>query len=41
MKDKLPTYYFERLEKKSKRKKYQGLSIDMQNALRELERKGK
>ena len=41
MKDKLPTYYFERLEKKPKRKKYQGLSIDMQNALRELERKGK
>ena len=36
MKDKLATYYFERLEKKPEIKKYQGLSIDMQNAFREL-----
>ena len=39
--DKFPSYYFDRLEKKSKRKKYQGLPIQIQNSLRELERRGK
>ena len=39
--DKFPSYYFDRLEKKTKRKKYQGLPMDVQNSLRELERRGK
>ena len=41
-KEQFPTYYFERLERKSGRnKKYSGLPIEIQNSLKELERKGK
>ena len=35
------SYYFDRLKKKTKKKKHSGMSIGMQNALRELERAGK
>ena len=41
IKDTFPDYYFDRLQKKTKKKKYKGLPISIQNSLRELERAGK
>jgi len=43
LKENYPSYYFNKLEKqsRSKKKKLSGLPIDVQNALRELERTGK
>ena len=41
IKDTFPDYYFDRLQKKTKKKKYKGLPIAIQNSLRELERTGK
>ena len=42
-KEAFPTYYFDRLQRKSKSKKkrYTGLPIEIQNSLKELERRGK
>jgi len=42
-KEAFPTYYFDRLERKSKskKKKYTGLPIEIQNSLKELERRGR
>tara|TARA_R110001583_G_scaffold42825_2_gene136098 strand:+ start:12357 stop:15230 length:2874 start_codon:yes stop_codon:yes gene_type:complete len=42
-KEAFPTYYFDRLKRKtkSKKKKYTGLPIEIQNSLKELERRGK
>jgi len=42
-KEAFPTYYFDRLERKtrSKKKRYTGLPIEIQNSLKELERRGK
>ena len=42
-KEAFPTYYFDRLERKSKSKKkrYTGLPIEIQNSLKELERRGR
>lgn len=39
--DEVRDYYFDRLQKKTKKKKYKGLPIGVQNSLRELERTGK
>ena len=42
-KEAFPTYYFDRLERKtkSKKKRYTGLPIEIQNSLKELERRGR
>ena len=42
-KEAFPTYYFDRLQKKSKSKKkrYTGLPVEIQNSLKELERRGR
>ncbi len=41
IKDQFPSYYFDKLHKKSKRQKYSGLPIEVQNSLLRLEQEGK
>ena len=41
IKDQFPEYYFDKLHRKSKRKKLTGLPIEVQNSLLRLEQEGK
>jgi hypothetical protein len=41
IKDKMPNYYFDRIKKKPKRSKYQGLPFEIRKSFEELERRGK